>query len=218
MFKGSNSTVSFEPRDGMLVRVFAKPTVFELRGSYQISVMQMEEAGKGSLQAQFEKLKAKLQAEGLFEQPEKAIPKLPSCIAVVTSPTGAAIRDILHVVNRRFPNVHVIIAPVLVQGVKVSQSVANAIKFLNAENDKLSQSKILRGKIDVMIVGRGGGSLEDLWAFNEEIVAVQFPIQGFQLFQQSDTKSILQLRILLPICALQLLQWRRNMLFQKRRN
>ncbi len=172
MFKGSNSSVPFEPRDGMLVRVFAKPTLFELRGAYQISVMQMEEAGKGSLQAQFEKLKAKLHAEGLFDQSKKKpIPKLPNCIAVVTSPTGAAIRDILHVINRRFSNVRIIIAPVLVQGPKAAQSVANAIKFLNAENSKKGESKILNSKIDVMIVGRGGGSMEDLWAFNEEILA-----------------------------------------------
>lgn len=162
MFKGNNQSVSFRPRDGMKVRIFAKPTLYEPRGSYQLVVTQMEEAGKGSLQEQFEQLKAKLQAEGLFDpERKKPIPRLPRCIGVVTSPTGAAIRDILHVIDRRFPNVRVILAPVTVQGATAAKSVSAAIDYLNSSDLK----------IDVMIVGRGGGSLEDLWGFNEEVVA-----------------------------------------------
>lgn len=162
MFKANNQRVPFAPRDGMQVRVFGKASLFEAAGRYQLIASQMEEAGKGSLQEQFEKLKARLQAEGLFDpERKKSIPKLPRCIGVVTSPTGAAIRDVLHVIDRRFPNVHVILAPVTVQGATTAKSVSAAINYLN---------KADLG-IDVMIVGRGGGSLEDLWGFNEEAVA-----------------------------------------------
>jgi exodeoxyribonuclease VII large subunit len=161
MFQGYNKSVLFQARDGMQVRVFAAPTIYEPRGSYQLAVTQMEEAGKGSLQEQFERLKAKLAAEGLFDPARKRpIPKLPRCIGVVTSPTGAAIRDILQVIERRFPNMRVILAPVMVQGPKCAQSVAAAIDYFNTRTD-----------VDVLIVGRGGGSAEDLWGFNEEIVA-----------------------------------------------
>ncbi|MFC1498849.1 exodeoxyribonuclease VII large subunit [Verrucomicrobiota bacterium] len=161
LFRGSQRQLNFQPKDGVLVRVLGEVSVYEKRGNYQIIVRQMEEAGKGSLQAQFEALKEKLQKEGLFDTArKKAIPLLPRHIGVVTSPTGAAIRDILNVVSRRFPNLHIVLAPVKVQGEGAGEEIASAIDLLNE-----------RGGIDVMIVGRGGGSLEDLWCFNGEVVA-----------------------------------------------
>ncbi|MEI8351486.1 MAG: exodeoxyribonuclease VII large subunit [bacterium] len=151
----------FIPKDGIKVRAHGSLTVYERDGSYQIVVKRMEEAGKGSLQAAFEALKKKLAAEGLFEAARKRrLPLLPRHIGVVTSPTGAAIRDILNVLGRRFPNLHVVLAPARVQGDGAAQEIADAIDLLNRH-----------GGLEVMIVGRGGGSLEDLWCFNEEIVA-----------------------------------------------
>lgn len=153
--------LTFVPRDGIRVRAYGALTVYERDGSYQIVVKRMDEGGKGSLQAAFEALKRKLGSEGLFEvERKRKLPLLPRCIGVVTSPTGAAIRDILNVLRRRFPNLHVIIAPARVQGQGAAEEIASAIDLLNK-----------RGGIDVMIVGRGGGSLEDLWCFNEEVVA-----------------------------------------------
>ena len=151
----------FVPRDGLRIRAHGALTVYERNGSYQIVVRRMEEGGKGSLQAAFEALKKKLAGEGLFEVDRKRkLPLLPRHIGIVTSPTGAAIRDILNVLRRRFPNLHVVIAPARVQGEGAAQEIAEAIDLLNRQ-----------GGIDVMIVGRGGGSLEDLWCFNEEVVA-----------------------------------------------
>lgn len=161
MFRGSQRSLRFQLLDGLKVQAFGQISVYERSGVYQIIVRQIEEAGKGSLQAAFEALKKKLREEGLFnEDRKKPLPLLPRHIGVVTSPTGAAIRDILKVVSRRFPNLHVVLAPVRVQGESAAKEIAAAIKLLNA-----------RGGLDVMIVGRGGGSLEDLWCFNEEIVA-----------------------------------------------
>ncbi len=149
------------PKDGLLVRVWGDLTVYERDGSYQVVVRRMEEGGKGSLQAAFEALKRKLEAEGLFDPARKRpLPQLPRHIGIVTSPTGAAIRDILNILTRRFPNLHVVLAPARVQGAGAAEEVAAALDLLNA-----------RGGIDVIIVGRGGGSLEDLWCFNEEAVA-----------------------------------------------
>lgn len=161
MFKQNNTTVLFSPKDGLNVRLLAQASLYEARGSYQLIAKKMEEAGKGSLQEQFEKLKAKLADEGLFEAArKKPLPMLPQKIGVVTSPTGAAVRDIINVLTRRFPNLGILLAPVTVQGDGAAKSIAAAIDYFNTRND-----------IDLMIVGRGGGSLEDLWAFNEEIVA-----------------------------------------------
>lgn len=161
IFKQNNASVLFEPKDGLKVRVLGQASLYEPRGSYQLIIRKMEEAGKGSLQEQFEKLKAKLAAEGLFDTGrKKPLPLLPRKIGVVTSPTGAAIRDIINVLTRRFPNVEILLAPVIVQGEGAAGKIAAAIDYLNTRDD-----------IDVMIVGRGGGSIEDLWAFNEEIVA-----------------------------------------------
>ncbi|MDD3276640.1 MAG: exodeoxyribonuclease VII large subunit [Kiritimatiellales bacterium] len=161
MFKQNNAAVIFAPKDGMKVRVLGQASLYEPRGNYQLIVRSMEEAGKGSLQEQFEKLKAKLAAEGLFDASrKKPLPMLPRKIGVVTSPTGAAVRDIINVLTRRFPNIGILLAPVTVQGDGAAKSVAAAIEYFNTRDD-----------IDLMIVGRGGGSIEDLWAFNEEVVA-----------------------------------------------
>jgi exodeoxyribonuclease VII large subunit len=161
LFRGSQRGLSFEPADGLQVRAYGEITVYERGGNYQIIVRRLEEAGRGALQQQFEQLKQKLRREGLFDEARKRpIPVLPRHVGVVTSPTGAAIRDILQVIMRRFPNLHVVVAPARVQGEGAAAEIAAAIDLLNA-----------RGGLDVMIVGRGGGSLEDLWCFNEETVA-----------------------------------------------
>jgi exodeoxyribonuclease VII large subunit len=161
MFRGNQRGMTFRPTDGMLVRAFGSISVYERRGNYQILIRRMEEGGKGSLQAQFEALKQKLQKEGLFAQDRKQpLPMLPQHVGIVTSASGAAIQDILNVVTRRFPNLHVLLAPATVQGAGAAAEIAAAIDRLNAI-----------GGLDVLIVGRGGGSLEDLWCFNEEVVA-----------------------------------------------
>ena len=160
-FRGDQRGRRLALRDGLQVRVFGRVTVYERGGNYQIVVRRLEEAGRGALQARFEALKAKLQQEGLFDPSrKKPLPLLARHIGVVTSPSGAAIRDILNVLWRRFPNVHVLLAPARVQGEGAAEEIAAAIDLLNA-----------RGGLDVLIVGRGGGSLEDLWCFNEEAVA-----------------------------------------------
>jgi exodeoxyribonuclease VII large subunit len=161
LFRGSQRGMKFVPKDGLQVRVFGEVTVYERGGNYQILVRRMEAGGKGALQARFEALKEKLLKEGLFDESRKRpLPTLPQHVGLVTSPTGAAIRDILNILSRRFPNLHVVLAPCRVQGDGAAKEIADAIALLNA-----------RGGLDVMIVGRGGGSLEDLWAFNEEVVA-----------------------------------------------
>jgi len=161
MFRTDNARVTFRPKDGMKVQLLARPSVFESSGRYQLIAAEMEEAGKGNLQEQFEKLKARLAAEGLFDaERKKKLPLLPRKIGIVTSPTGAAIQDMINVLTRRFPNLGILLVPVKVQGAGSEQGIAKAIDYLNTRDD-----------IDVMIVGRGGGSIEDLWNFNEEIVA-----------------------------------------------
>lgn len=154
-------SVRFQIRDGLKVLVYGRVSLYEARGQFQFYIQQMEPLGLGALQLAFNQLKEKLQKEGLFDVSRKRpIPVLPRRVGVVTSPTGAAIRDILNVVNRRFRGTEVLIYPVRVQGEGSAQEIARAVRELNA----------LRS-VDVMIVGRGGGSLEDLWAFNEEEVA-----------------------------------------------
>lgn len=161
LFRGSQKGLKFVPSDGVLVRVYGEISVYEPSGTYQIIIRTIEEGGKGALQEMFEKLKEKLKNEGLFEESrKKPLPLLPQHVGLVTSRTGAAIRDILNVVSRRFPNLHIVLAPVKVQGAGAADDIAEAIDLLNK-----------RGGLDVMIVGRGGGSIEDLWCFNEEIVA-----------------------------------------------
>lgn len=161
MFKRANEKLKFLPKDGMKVICFGSVGVYEARGDYQLIVEEIEPKGIGALQLQFQQLKEKLKKEGLFDEAHKVpIPYLPTKIGIVTSPTGAAIRDILNIARRRFSNVEIIINPVKVQGETAKDEIAGAIREFNA-----------LANIDVMIVTRGGGSLEDLWSFNEEIVA-----------------------------------------------
>lgn len=161
MFKMANRRLDFQPRAGDSVVVRGKISLYEPRGNYQLIIDHMEPAGAGALQRQFEELKAKLQQEGLFAEARKqALPEFPRCIGVITSPTGAAIRDILSVLRRRCPMIPVIVFPCLVQGAQAAPDIARAIS-------RADQS----GLCDVLIVARGGGSLEDLWAFNDESVA-----------------------------------------------
>ncbi len=161
MFKTYTSHLSFMPKDGMQVMVLGTVSVFERDGVYQIYAKAMQEEGKGDLHQEFEKLKAKLEQEGLFDVAhKKPIPFLPSRIGVLTSNTGAVIRDIINVSTRRNPNVHIRLLPVPVQGPGAAEKIVKAIQTMNEK--KLA---------DVIIVARGGGSLEDLWAFNEEMVA-----------------------------------------------
>jgi len=161
MWRGRAMSLFFTPQDGMKVVTRGSITVYEVRGVYQISVVDLRPLGVGELQLAFEKLKQKLADEGLFDEAhKKPIPEFPERIGLVTSPTGAAIRDILTVISRRFPAIELILAPVRVQGAEAAQEIAGAIQDFNDY-----------GYVDVLIVGRGGGSLEDLWAFNEEVVA-----------------------------------------------
>ena len=170
MFRGVAVHLRFKPTDGLAVLARGRITLYEARGSYQANLQWMEPQGVGSLQLAFEQLKAKLKAEGLFEADRKrAIPALPRRIGVVTSPTGAALKDILKVLQRRHAGVQVLIAPCRVQGEGAAQEIARAIQALNAMAERASPGGSL--PVEVLIVGRGGGSLEDLWAFNEEVVA-----------------------------------------------
>lgn len=160
-FKSENEKVKFEIKDGLLVNCAGRISIYEKQGVYQFYVSKMEPKGIGALQLAFEQLKEKLFKEGLFDQSHKKnLPFVPDRIGIVTSPTGAAIRDILHVLEKRFSNVEIIINPVRVQGDEAKDEIASAIEDFNRLNN-----------VDVIIIGRGGGSLEDLWAFNEEIVA-----------------------------------------------
>ena len=161
VFRNTASRIKFELKDGMEVISFGSITVYEQRGQYQLIINKIEPKGIGALQLAFQQLKEKLEKEGLFDYShKKTIPFIPQKIGIVTSPTGAAIKDILNIIDRRFANVEILIYPVKVQGEGAAQEIAEAITELNNYSD-----------IDVIITGRGGGSLEDLWAFNEEIVA-----------------------------------------------
>ncbi|MDR0532593.1 MAG: exodeoxyribonuclease VII large subunit [Verrucomicrobiales bacterium] len=161
LFRGLAGLLKFNPQDGQSVVVSGELTVYQPRGEYQIRVTRMEPEGKGNLQEKFEALKRKLQAEGLFDEERKRpLPLFPEKIAVVTSPTGAALRDFLQIIQRRCPRLTVQVFGVRVQGEGAAEEVALAISELN----RLAE-------VDVIIVARGGGSLEDLWAFNEEVVA-----------------------------------------------
>jgi exodeoxyribonuclease VII large subunit len=161
LFRGSQRGLRVPLANGLQVRASGVLTSYPPRSNYQLIVRAVEAAGKGSLQEQFEKLKARLAAEGLFAAERKRpMPMLPQRIGIVTSLTGAAIRDMLSVLGRRFPNLHVLIAPVRVQGEGAAEEIAAALDLFRQRDD-----------LDVLIVGRGGGSMEDLWAFNEEVVA-----------------------------------------------
>lgn len=167
LFRGHLSKFKFQLQDGLEILLHGKVAVYEPRGEYQIIADAVEPVGVGALQLAFEQLKMKLAKEGLFDpQHKKALPRLPQTIGVITSPTGAAVKDILKVLLRRFPNRHVLIIPASVQGEKAAPEIVKALSLAEEWN---ADSK--RKPIDVLILGRGGGSLEDLWPFNEEIVA-----------------------------------------------
>ena len=161
MFSSQAARLRFLPQDGMKVIVRGRVSIYEVSGQYQVYVTDMQPDGVGALNLAYEQLKIKLEKEGLFSQDRKRpIPAFPERIGVVTSPTGAAVEDIKQILGRRYPAAEVILAPVLVQGTGAAPQIAEAIHRFNRLED-----------VDVLIVGRGGGSLEDLWAFNEEIVA-----------------------------------------------
>jgi exodeoxyribonuclease VII large subunit len=161
MFRNVASRLAFKPADGLQVLAFGPISVYEKRGQYQLIAAQLMPKGLGALQLAFEQLKQKLAKEGLFDADrKKPLPLLPQRIGLVTSPTGAALRDFLNIITRRFPNLHIIINPVRVQGDGAAEEIAAAI-------DEFNDLRLA----DVIVVTRGGGSLEDLWAFNEEVVA-----------------------------------------------
>lgn len=161
MFRGNQRKLQFTPKDGMHVLIKARVSLYENRGEFQLIAEDMEERGEGKLRRAFEVLKKKLEAAGLFDiAHKKPLPPFPKQIGVITSATGAAIRDILTVLSRRFPCLSIIIYPTLVQGETAAPAIVNAIQTANKRNE-----------CDVLILARGGGSLEDLWPFNEEIVA-----------------------------------------------
>ena len=161
LFRGQRVAMKFTPEDGNQVLLLGRVTVYEARGDYQVIVEAMEPKGLGALQKAFEQLKEKLAKEGLFDESrKKSLPEVPWKIGVVTSATGAAIRDMIHVIRRRNPKMSILLYPVKVQGEGAAEEIAKGIEELNKRKD-----------VDVLIVGRGGGSIEDLWAFNEEVVA-----------------------------------------------
>ncbi|MCI2254592.1 exodeoxyribonuclease VII large subunit [Domibacillus sp. PGB-M46] len=161
MFAASARHLAFRPENGMEVILTGEATVYESSGQYQLYVKTMQQEGAGNLFAAFEQLKKKLEQEGLFRpEAKRRVPAYPSVIAVVTSPTGAAIRDILTTINRRYPSAEVLVYPALVQGERAPESIVRQLQKVNQD-----------GRADVVIAGRGGGSIEELWAFNEEAVA-----------------------------------------------
>ncbi|MBI2066999.1 MAG: exodeoxyribonuclease VII large subunit [Deltaproteobacteria bacterium] len=160
LFQGAASRLRFLLENGLSVRAFGSLTLYEAAGRYQLTVVHLEPEGPGELQLAFEQLKKRLEVEGLFDTARKRpLPKLPRTIGLVTSLQGAVIRDMIHVARRRYPNIEILIAPAPVQGREAAPEIADAIRNLDAE------------EIDLLIVGRGGGSIEDLWGFNEEVVA-----------------------------------------------
>ncbi|MBK1735149.1 exodeoxyribonuclease VII large subunit [Halorhodospira abdelmalekii] len=161
LFRGRSLRLSFQPRDGDLVRAYAKASLYPARGDFQLIVEHLEEAGEGALRRAFEALKQRLAAAGLFDAAAKRpLPRLPQRLGVITSPSGAAIRDVLSVLERRFPSLPVLIYPVAVQGEGAAAQIAAALELAGR-----------RREVDLLLLTRGGGSLEDLWPFNEEIVA-----------------------------------------------
>jgi exodeoxyribonuclease VII large subunit len=161
LFKQQQRGIKLRPEDGLQMTVRGSISVYETRGEYQIYVENLEPIGLGALQLAFDQLKKRLEAEGLFDPArKKPLPLLPSRIGIITSRRGAAVRDVVRILTRRFPNVHLTVYPVRVQGEGAAEEIVKALKFFN-----------LRKIVDVLILARGGGSMEDLWAFNEEIVA-----------------------------------------------
>ncbi|MCF7838982.1 MAG: exodeoxyribonuclease VII large subunit, partial [Candidatus Marinimicrobia bacterium] len=161
LFAGSQRGLAFQPAEGQQVRARGQISVYEPRGQYQLIVRELAPAGQGALLEAFEQLKRQLEADGLFAAGHKQkLPLLPARIGLITSPTGAAVRDILQVLGRRYPRREILLAPTLVQGEKAAAQLKGALEWLDAHD-----------AVDVIIIGRGGGSLEDLWCFNDEALA-----------------------------------------------
>src|SRR6185312_5154097 len=164
--------IRFRPKDGLHVRARGRLTVYDARGEYELIVEALDPVGAGALQIAFEQLRDRLRSEGLFaNELKRALPVFPGRVGVITSPTGAAIRDILNVISRRTKTVHVLFSPARVQGDLAGPDIARAIRFLNVYNERALREGREADLVDVLIVGRGGGSTEDLWAFNTEEVA-----------------------------------------------
>lgn len=171
-FRSSNQRIRFKPTDGLHVRVRGKLTVYEPRGEYELIVESLDPVGAGALRIAFEQLRDRLQKEGLFaKELKRPLPSFPRRVGIVTSPTGAAIRDILNVITRRTKTVHILFSPAQVQGDGAGPDIARAIRLLNQHHERALRDGRTGELVDVLIVGRGGGSTEDLWAFNQEEVA-----------------------------------------------
>ena len=171
-FRSTNTRIRFRPTDGLYVRARGRLSVYEPRGEYELVVEALDPVGEGALRIAFEQLRDRLQAEGLFARElKRPLPVFPHRVGIVTSPTGAAIRDILNVISRRTRTVHVLFSPARVQGEGAGRDIARAIRLLNDHHLAMQRAGRFADLVDVLIVGRGGGSSEDLWAFNEEEVA-----------------------------------------------
>ena len=171
-FRSANSRIRFRPTDGLHVRARGRLSVYEARGDYELIVESLDPVGAGALRIAFEQLRDRLQAEGLFaKELKRPLPVFPRRVGIVTSPTGAAIRDILNVISRRTRTVHVLFSPARVQGDGAGSDIARAVRLINEHHKRAARAGLSDDLIDVLIVGRGGGSTEDLWAFNQEEVA-----------------------------------------------
>jgi exodeoxyribonuclease VII large subunit len=171
-YRGANRTIRFRPSDGLQVRARGRLSVYEPRGDYELCVEALDPVGAGALRVAFEQMRERLAAEGLFDEDRKRqLPLLPRRIGVVTSPVGAALRDILNVLMRRTRTVHILFAPTRVQGEGAGREIARAVELLNEHHARAVRERRVDEQVDCIIVGRGGGSAEDLWAFNDEEVA-----------------------------------------------
>src|SRR6266851_2429793 len=171
-FRSANTRIRFRPHDGLHVRARGRLSVYPPRGEYELVVESLDPVGAGALRIAFEQMRDRLKAEGLFApELKRPLPMFPRRVGVVTSPTGAAIRDILNVISRRTRTVHVLFSPARVQGEGAGRDIVRAIRFINQYHRQSLADGRLEEAVDVLIVGRGGGSTEDLWAFNEEEVA-----------------------------------------------
>ncbi|HEY6122141.1 MAG TPA: exodeoxyribonuclease VII large subunit [Pyrinomonadaceae bacterium] len=171
-FRSANNRIRFRPADGLHVRARGRLTVYQQRGEYELIVESLDPVGAGALQVAFEQLRDRLRAEGLFaKELKRPLPIFPRRVGVVTSPTGAAIQDIINVISRRTRTVHVLFSPARVQGEGAGSDIARAIRLINQHHERAQREGRSGDLVDVIIVGRGGGSSEDLWAFNEEVVA-----------------------------------------------
>src|SRR5271157_1243724 len=191
LFKQQRRGMKFRPEDGIQVTVRGSLSVYEARGEYQIYVETLEPVGRGALQLAFEQLKKRLEEEGLFAaERKKALPLLPNRIGVITSPKGAAVRDVVRILIRRFPNVHLTVYPVRVQGDGAAEEIVEALRHFNKKR-----------AADVILVVRGGGSMEDLWAFNEEVVARAIAASSIPIISGIGHESDFTIEILWRTCG-----------------